>query len=63
MPKPFATNQDRGPLSFSSLYKAINPYRLPISLTCHLKEDIENKPLKMKDPQSFMVNISIGVKR
>ena len=62
LPKPFETNQERGPLSFSSLHKAVNPYRPPIPPTCRLREDLENKPLKMKDPGSFMVNISIGGK-
>ena len=54
------TNKVREPLSLSSLHKAANPYRLPILSLCRPKEvDNDKKPLKMKDPGSFKVNISI----
>ena len=45
-----------------SLHKAANPYKLPIPPTCRPKEDHKDKPLKMKDPKSFKVNIPIGGK-
>ena len=57
-------DQRRDPLSFPSLHKANNPYRPPIPLECHPKKaDNDKKLLKIKDPESFMVNIFIGVKR
>ena len=61
---PFDTDQEREPFSLPSLYKATNPYRPPIPLTCHpQKADNDKKPLKLKDPESFMVNITIGGKK
>ena len=63
VPALLETDKEMEPLSLPSLHKAANPYRPPIPLNCHPKEaDNDKKPLKLKDPGSFMVNISI-VKR
>ena len=49
----------REPMSLPSLHKAANPYRPLIPLKCHPKKaDNKDKPLKMKDPGSFKVNIT-----
>ena len=62
-PAPFEIDQERGPLPFSILHKAANPYRLPIPLKCYPKKvDNDKKLQKLKDPGSFMVSISIGGK-
>ena len=59
-PSQFETDQEREPLPLPSLHKEVNPYRPPIPPTCCLREDNNDKrPLKLKDPESFMVNISI----
>ena len=50
------------PLSLPSLDKASNPYTQQIPPNCHPKKDHEDKTLKMKDPESFKVNITIGGK-
>ena len=64
VPTPSESNKEREPLPLPSLHKAANPYKPPIPLTCHPKAaDNDKKPLKLKDPGSFMVNISIGVRR
>ena len=62
-PTSFKTNKVREPLSLSSFHKAKNPYRSPIPPVYHPKEDQKENPLKMKVLGSFMVNISIEVKR
>ena len=46
-----------------SLHKVANPYRSPIPPMCHPQEDNGDKPLKLKDPGSFMVNIIIWGKK
>ena len=50
-------------LFLPSLFKVANPYKPPIPLTCHPKKANGDKPLKLKDPGSFMVNITIGDKK
>ena len=63
-PTQSKTDKVSEPMSLPSLHKATNLYRPPIPLKCHPKEaDNDKKPLKMKDPRSFMVNISIWVRR
>ena len=59
VPTPFETDQERKPLPLPSLHKTASLYRLPIPLTCHPQEVNGDKPLKLKDPGSFMVNINI----
>ena len=59
-PTQSETDKVRELLSLPRLYKAANLYRPPIPLKCCPKEaDNDEKLLKMKDPESFMVNISI----
>ena len=63
MPSQSEIDQEREPLPLPSLQKVINPYRLPIPLACCPREDNnDKKPLELKDPGSFIVNISIGGK-
>ena len=62
-PTSSETNKVREPLSLSSLHKVVNPYGPPIPPVCRPKEDQKENPLKIKDPGSFMVNISIGAKK
>ena len=61
-PTSSKTDKVRESLSLSSLHKAANPQRPPIPPVCRPKEDQKENPLKMKDHESFMVNISIGGK-
>ena len=62
-PTQSETDKLRERLPLPSLHKVANSYRLPIPLKCHPKEaDNDKKPLRMKDPRSFMVNIFIGGK-
>ena len=64
VPEPSEIDKEMELLPLPSLHKAANPYRPPIPLKCRPKEvDNDKKPLKMKDFESFMVNISIGVRR
>ena len=45
------------------MHKAANPYRPPIPLECRpTKTNNKDTPLKMKDPGSVKVNITIGGK-
>ena len=46
-----------------NLHKAANPYRPHIPPRCHPQKDNSDKPLKLKDPGSFMVKITIGGKK
>ena len=63
MPTKPEIDKLREPLSLPSLHKIANPYRPSIPLKCHPKKaDNKDKPLKMKDPRSFKVNITIGGK-
>ena len=63
-PAPSNTDQERELLFLPSLHKTANPYRLLIPLTCcPQKADNDKKPLKLKNPRSFMVNMTIGGKK
>ena len=63
-PSQFETDHEREPLPLPSLHKVANPYRLPIPpMCCPRESNNDKKPLKLKDPGSFMVNISIGGKK
>ena len=59
-PESSKTEQERELLPLPSLHKAANPYRPPIPPICHTQKIIDEKPLKLKDPESFIVNITIG---
>ena len=60
---PFETDQERKQLPLPSLHKVTNPYRPSIPLTCHPQQDNNDKLLKWKDPDSFMVDITIRGKK
>ena len=59
---PSKIDQEREQLLLPSLYKALI-YRLPIPPMCHPREDNGVKLLELKDPRSFMVNITIRLKK
>ena len=59
VPTPSETDPKGEPLSLPSLHKVANLYRLPIQLTCHPQEANADKLLKLKNLESFMVNITI----
>ena len=64
VPKPSETDQEKDMLPSPSLHKVANPYTLPIPSTCHpQKADNNKKLLKLKDPGSIMVNITLGGKK
>ena len=52
-PEPSEIGQERELLPLPSLHKVANPYKLPIPPTCNPQKIIDEKLLKLKDPQEF----------